>query len=162
MGKTYRNVDALSDSVSVFGSPHNRGYAKTKKRHSRHSIRNKNRDANEETIQTKSKHIKVNEFMGKKNIDKIGNIPNMSSLNLDNTLENIGGANYGGRSAFNRWTKEDGNIKETINKAIDKIGSNTNHCRPCYAHHQERYLNATQKQIERRGKASLFRGHREK
>ena len=44
MGKTYRNVKALSDSVSMFGSPHNRGFARTKKRHSHHSIRSQNKN----------------------------------------------------------------------------------------------------------------------
>ena len=42
MGKTHRNVYAQSDSESMYGSPHNRGFAKTKKRHSHHSVRNKN------------------------------------------------------------------------------------------------------------------------
>ena len=31
MGKTYRNVAAQSDSESMYGSPHNRGFARSKK-----------------------------------------------------------------------------------------------------------------------------------
>jgi len=58
MGKTHRNVYAQSDSESLYGSPHNRGFAKTLKRHSHHSIRNKNRNADEETIQNTCKHMK--------------------------------------------------------------------------------------------------------
>ena len=43
MGKTYRNVAAQSDSESMYGSPHNRGFARSKKRHSHHSIRSQNK-----------------------------------------------------------------------------------------------------------------------
>ena len=43
MGKTYRNVLAQSDSESMYGSPHNRGFARSKKRHSHHSIRSQNK-----------------------------------------------------------------------------------------------------------------------
>ena len=120
MGKTYRNVNAQSDSESMFGSPHNRGFAKTKKRHSRHSIRNKNKNVTEETIQTTSKHRKVNEYCLRKDIEQIGNIPNYPYCRLKNTLEEIGGAKRCDRSDYNKRTKEDGNIIERINKAIDK------------------------------------------
>ncbi len=156
MGKTHRNVYAQSDSESMYGSPHNRGFAKTKKRHSHHSVRNKNRNANEETIiQTNHKHWSN---QGGKNIDKIGNIPNLSNFTLDNTLESIGDeGKYNGIST--KWTKEDGTVKETINKALDTIAPlniGGAHC----INYQQRYLNATKKQIERRGKMSSFTDHR--
>ena len=159
MGKTHRNVYAQSDSESQYGSPHNRGFAKTKKRHSHHSVRNKNRDANEETIiQTTHKH-----WCGesrKKSIDKIGNISNLSNFTLDDTLENIRGGCRNGIST--KWTKEDGTVKEIINKAVDTIGSlnagEANHSPPNTYH--QRYLNAAKKQIERRGKMSSFTDHR--
>ena len=155
MGKTHRNVYAQSDSESMYGSPHNRGFAKTLKRHSHHSVRNKNRDANEETIiQTKHKH------WCEKKIDKIGNIPNLSCFTLDDTLENIGGGCRNGIST--KWTKEDGTVEEIINKAVDTIGTliygEANHSPPNTYHQQ--YLNATKKQVERRGKMSSFTSHR--
>jgi hypothetical protein len=156
MGKTHRNVYAQSDSESMYGSPHNRGFAKTKKRHSHHSVRNKNRNANEETIiQTKHKHWCGE---GRKNIDKIGNIPNLSCFTLDNTLESIGDeGKYNGIST--KWTIEDGTVTETINKAIDTIAPlniGGAHC----INYQQRYLNATKKQLERRGKMGSFTDHR--
>jgi len=161
MGKTHRNVCAQSDSESAYGSPHNRGFAKTKKRHSHHSIRNKNRNADEETIQNTCKHWKVNHYSGRytpKSIDKIGNIPNLSNFTLDNTLESIGDeGKYNGIST--KWTKEDGTVTETINKAINTIAPlniGGAHC----INYQQRYLNATKKQIERRGKMSSFTDHR--
>ena len=148
MGKTYRKVKALSDSVSMFGSPHNRGLARTKKRHSHHSIRcqNKNKNINEDNIQTHFTHKKVNEF---KVIDnKIGNIPNISWINIDD------------RTDFDKWTKEDGNIFQTIDKKIDEIknSSEPTQYRSCYANIKERYLKYTKKQLERRGKIGLFKG----
>jgi hypothetical protein len=156
MGKTHRNVYAQSDSESMFGSPHNRGFAKTLKRHSHHSIRNKNKNVNEDTIiQTTCKYGKING--GKKRIDKIGNIPNLSCFTLDDTLESIGGGSRNGIST--KWTKEDGTVKETINKAFDTIGS-LNAGEAHYINYPQRYLNATKKQIERRGKMSSFTDHR--
>tara|TARA_B100001287_G_C22610202_1_gene494745 strand:- start:190 stop:645 length:456 start_codon:yes stop_codon:yes gene_type:complete len=150
MGKTYRNVKAPSDSVSMFGSPHNRGFARTKKRHSHHSIRsqNKNKNINEDNFQTHFTHKKVNEF---KVIDnKIGNIPNISWINIDD------------RTDFDKWTKEDGNIFQTIDKKIDDIKNSSEppQCRSCYTNYKERYLNYTKKQLERRGKIGMFKGHR--
>jgi hypothetical protein len=160
MGKTHRNVYAQSDSESLYGSPHNRGFAKIKKRHSHHSIRNKNRNADEETIQNTCKHWKVNHYSGRytpKSIDKIGNIPNLPSFTLDNTIENVGGGSHNGISS--KWAKEDGNVKETINKVADTIES-LNVGGAYYVNYQQRYLNATKKQIERRGKMSSFTNHR--
>jgi len=154
MGKTHRNVYAQSDSESMYGSPHNRGFAKTKKRHSHHSVRNKNRDANEETIQTKHKHWCGE---GIKSINKIGNIPNLSNFTLDDTLEYIRGGCRNGIST--KWTKEDGTVKEIINKAVDTI-SPLNVGESYHNNFQQRYLNATKKQIERRGKMSSFTNHR--
>ena len=155
MGKTYRNVQAQSDSVSMYGSPHNRGFARTKKRHSHHSIRcqNKNKNINEDNFQTHFTHKKVNEYSTShtnKQIDKLGNIPNISWLNIDD------------RSEFDKWTKEDGNIFQTIDKKLDEIKnySEPTQCRSCYANRKERYLNYTKKQLERRGKIGLFKGHR--
>ena len=91
----------------------------------------------------------------------MGNIPNMSCFTLDDTLESIGGGSYKGIS--NKWTKEDGTVKETINKAVDTIGS-LNIDERFYSQtnidHLQRYLNATKKQIERRGEMSSFTNHR--
>ena len=95
---------------------------------------------------------------GIKNIDKIGNIPNLSNFTLDNTLESIGDeGKYNGIST--KWTKEDGTVTETINKAINTIAPlniGGAHC----INYQQRYLNATKKQLERRGKMSSFTDHR--
>ena len=154
MGKTYRKVKADSDSISLLGSPHNRGFARTKKRHSHHSIRsqNKKKDINEDNIQTHFTHKKVNEYstsyFDHKKIDKIGNIPNISWINLDN------------RDDFDKWTKEDGNIFQTIDKKLDDIKNSSKEpqCRSCYANSKERYLKYTKKQLERRGKIGLFKG----
>lgn len=163
MGKTYRKVSAPSDSESLFGSPHNRGFARTKKRHYHHSIRskNKNKDINEDNIQKYSKHEKVNEYVfGKKPIDKIGNLPNMKEMNLNDTIKEIG-ENYHKKTDLNKWTKQDGDIVQTIDNTIYKLqNSPERRGRPCYQNYDERYLNATKKQIERRGKAGVFKGHR--
>ena len=53
MGKTYRNVKAPSDSVSMYGSLIIE-VSQEQKRHSHHSIRcqNKNKNINEENFQT--------------------------------------------------------------------------------------------------------------
>ena len=159
MGKTHRNVYAQSDSESMYGSPHNRGFAKTKKRHSHHSVRNKNRNANEETIiQTNHKHWSN---QGGKNIDKIGNIPNMPCFTLDNTIEIFTGGNYN-NGISTKWTKEDGNVIGTINKAADTIKSveHQEYYEGYFTDIYQRYFNATKKQIERRGKMSSFTDHR--
>lgn len=153
MGKTYRNVKAQSDSESMYGSPHNRGFARTKKRHSHHSIRsqNKKKDINEDNFQTHFTHEKVNEYStsyNKKKVKKNGNIPNLPWLNIDD------------RKQFDKWTKQDGDIFQSIDKTIDKIkNSDEPECRSCYADRKERYLNSTKKQLDRRGKIGFFKGH---
>ena len=109
MGKTYRNVLAQPDSESMYGSPHNRGFARSKKRHSHHSIRsqNKKKDIDENNFQKHFTHRKVNEYSTyhtKKKVEKNGNIPNLRGFNLDD------------REQFDKWTKKDGNIFQTIDK----------------------------------------------
>ena len=49
MGKTYRKNHAILISYS-FNSPHNRDFAKRNKRKHQHSLRNKNRNKDETTI----------------------------------------------------------------------------------------------------------------
>jgi hypothetical protein len=163
MGKTHRKVAAQSDSESLYGSPHNRGFARSKKRHYHHSIRGKNKkkDINEENIQKYSKHEKVNEYIfGKKPIDKIGNVPNFNGLNLNDTIKRIG-ENYHNKTDLNQWKKQDGDIFQTIDNTIYKIHNTPEgKYRSCYENYNERYLNATKKQIERRGKIGAFKGHR--
>lgn len=166
MGKTYRNVFAQSDSESMYGSPHNRGFARSKKRHYHHSIRgkNKNKDINEDNIKIYSKHRRVNEYSStsrdRKRIDKIGNVSNMSWLNLDDTIKQVG-EDYHNKTELNQWTKYDGDIIQTIDNTIDKINNSPEQqCRSCYQNYRERYLNSTKKQIERRGKVGAFKGHR--
>ena len=154
MGKTYRNVAAQSDSESMYGSPHNRGFARSKKRHSHHSIRsqNKKKDINEDNFQTHFTHKKVNQYStshDKKKINKIGNVPNIYWLNLDDS------------EVFDKWTKKDGDIFQTIDKTIDKVKNSDEpqQCRSCYEDRKERYLKYTKKQLERRGKVGFFKGH---
>tara|TARA_B100001287_G_C22672202_1_gene525832 strand:- start:1318 stop:1818 length:501 start_codon:yes stop_codon:yes gene_type:complete len=162
MGKTYRNVYKHPDSESMFGSPHNRGFARSKKRHSHHAIRNQNKkkNINEYNIQTHFKHRKVNEYFGHTKPDKIGNVPNFPWMNLNDTIKQIG-ENYHKKADINQWTKQDGDIVQTIDNTIDKIHNSPEpQCRLCYENINERYLNATKKQIERRGKAGAFKGHR--
>ena len=103
MGKTYRNVYKHPDSESMFGSPHNRGFARSKKRHSHHAIRNQNKkkNINEDNIQTHFKHRKVNEYFGHTKPDKIGNVPNFSWMNLNDTIKQIG-ENYHKKADINQ------------------------------------------------------------
>ena len=128
MGKTYRNVNSQSDSESMYGSPHNRGFARKKKRHSHHSIRsqNKKKDINEDNFQTHFTQEKVNEYStsyNKKKVKKNGNIPNLPWLNIDD------------REQFDKWTKQDGDIFQSIDKTIDKIKNSDEppQCRSCYS-----------------------------
>ena len=155
MGKTYRNVLAQSDSESMYGSPHNRGFARSKKRHSHHSIRsqNKKKEINEDNFQRHFTHRKVNEYStsyDKKKVEKIGNVPNISWFNLND------------REQFDKWEKKDGDIFQSIDKTIDKIKNSDKpqQCRSCYEDRKERYLKIIKKQLERRGKVGSFKGHR--
>ena len=86
----------------------------------------------------------------KKKVEKIGNVPNVSWFNLDN------------HEQFDKWTKKDGDIFQSIDKNIDKIKNSDElqQYHPYYADLKERYLKSTKKQLERRGKVGSFKGHR--
>ena len=84
MGKTYRKNNAWPDSVSLFGSDHNRGFSRKSKRHSRHSIRTKNQNINDESMfHTHTKHRLVQCYNIGKYKHLNNNIPNLHYHNIN-------------------------------------------------------------------------------
>ena len=138
MGKTYRNVNAGSNSTN-YHSPHIRGFAREKKTYSHKQTRNNNRNCDDETFQQNNwlnPEMNMNSHWASQYYGKLGNIPNLPHANLDE---------------YCKWRKNDKNILETINREITNSDTND---------YSGSYLASTKKQIERRGKMGLFKGHR--
>jgi len=138
MGKTYREVFAGSCSVD-YHSEHNRGFAKKKKRNSHHSIRNKNKNKDEseyDNFNCKSV-TKMNTHWAASYGGDIGNVGNMPNTNIKDLCCN------------KKWKKDDLSNENFLEKIFEeeKCGTDAG------------YLRATLKQIKRRGKATLFKGH---
>lgn len=141
MARSYRNVNAGSNSES-YESPHDRGFAKKKKRHTHGQLRTHNKNSDETTFQPLNCTFEtMNHHWASGYQGKLGNIPNDKSTTLEKTLSdgNI------------KWTPEDRTIIDTIDRMIE---TNEKH-----EIRNKNYLVATKKQIERRGKAGLFTGH---
>jgi hypothetical protein len=142
MGKTYKNVNAGSNSVD-YHSPNNRGFAKVKKQHSHRKVRTHNKYCSEDDIislkQLNGNQIMNNHFASRY-YGELGNIPNRPDFNFYNK-ELL-------RKHYNvEWKKEDLSDLDTINRAIDEGNKNPE-------------FKMCKKQIERRGNIGLFYGHR--
>jgi len=138
MGKTYRNVNAGSNSVS-YHSPHDRGFAKQIKARSHQIIRhnNNNKNCNDDNIEIfNCKCEKMNNHWASAYYGRIGNIPNCEGYCIEDY-------DY-------KWNKNDTSLKDTIETIIDNIVDS-----------KDKYLIASKKQIERRGNIGRFYGHHE-
>jgi len=152
MGKTYRTVFSGSQSED-YHSPHSRKILGNKKKYTRKQIRNNNKQCKEDSIKS-SKDIKnkIKNHFASGYYGKIGNVPNIPSVKLNDVMNlkmiilhrwfcNSGIIQYA------KWNN-DGNRDEIINEHIKN------------KHHDIKYLIATQKQIQRRGKPERFVTHR--
>ncbi len=152
MGKTYRKVSAGSQSVD-YHSPHNRGFAKKKKKNSHHQVRTKNRNLiNEDdfiksdNIPNKMKYHWAAKFMD----DSNGNMPNTSWYNIVNIWED----------KFFEHQKPEEMHKNTLLENLEELLEIID---PKWIFSSEyiKYIKDTIKQVKRRGVAKKFRGHRE-
>jgi hypothetical protein len=141
MGKSHRKVISVSSSVD-YHSEHNRGFAKDKKARSHRRIRKHNYNCNEETVevfnckQQKMKHSGHCGYIG-----ELNNVPNYEGY-LDDEWLNF--------EYDYRFDNKDKTPIETINTILDTNNKLLN----------KNYLISTKKQLERRGKAARFYGHR--
>jgi hypothetical protein len=147
MGKSHRNVAGGSCSVS-YQSCHDRGFAKRIKADSHRRIRSHNRNCDDDTIENFNCKIgKMNESIYAKYSGPLGNIPNFPySYMTDEKLK------------FDykyKWENKDKSLIETIGTILnDQKKEYIKHNFPA-----DRYLNASKKQLERRGKLGRFYGH---
>ena len=138
MGKTYRNVSGGSCSED-YHSDHNRGFAKKKKRHSHHSLRNKNRnkyDEEYENFNCKTTE-KMNKHWAASYYGKLGNVGNMPYT----TIKEIEEININNTSWRNNCLPNKRHVENMADNSED----------------YNNYLKATLKQINRRGKIKTGR-----
>ena len=139
MGKTYRSVYAGSNSVS-YQSPHDRGFAKQKKRYSHKQRRKNNKNCDEYTFQKNnwfSSGMHMNSQWASQYVAKSGNIPNFRGYYIQDEMYKK-----------SKWKNNHSSHLETIREAIMESDNSKT----------IQYLIATRKQIERRGKAGFFTG----
>ena len=149
MGKSYRNVSAMSSSESMYADK-SRDFAKNKKAYSHHQIRNDNKNCDEDSIQTT--HLKTEMCLNPLSnyYGKIGNIPNASYKTINDVLFTPSYHNIGESKT---WDKTDDSLLKSIDRAI--INGDGSHEK-----NKSSYLVATKKQIQRRGEVGAFKGHR--
>lgn len=140
MGKSYRNVYAGSNSVS-YKTPHNRGFAKVKKRYTHKAIRTHNKCCGEDDM-ISLKYFHDRKIMKNGNgsgyYGELGNIPNKPGFNFyDKSLR-----------FYNLNWEKDLNDLDLINREIINNNYNCDEYKIC------------KKQIERRGCIGLFNGYR--
>ena len=159
MGKTFRRISMVLNDASC----NSRGFQRNNMRSQRHSIRNDNRNSDECTY---VKHVEKYKFWGKK--DKYYDpAPNINGYLNDKSIEE---EIYGENTLFNvdgllplKWVG--GSIIENIKNIIENI-KNKIELKDKSAkeningnHNGLNYLKCSLKQIERRGKAKIFKGH---
>lgn len=149
MGKTHRKVNAGSCSVD-YHSPHNRGFAKDKKRNSHHKIRTFNRGLNidnlDENIDVLNcKQPKMNSHWAASYYGEYCNFSNMQGFNLDDK------ALY--EDCKYKWNQNDTTQLDTFNTILNNHNDNN---WPAY----NNFIKNSKKQLERRGTATQFYGHR--
>lgn len=131
IGKSYRNVYAGSNSVS-YRSPHDRGFAKKKKRHSHKQLRVINNKCDTDINNKISSEMYMNYGCGSGYYDKKGNIPNIQYIKPHDF----------------QWIKECSLI-ETLKNCL--LEDNLAHC-------VKEYIISTLKQLERRNEIGFFYG----
>ena len=151
MGKTFRSFEIWPTSVG-YGSPHNRGFAHRLKKKHHHTLRNKNRNKDELDIDYKQDtKYKIKKSLKHRNPPSTYPIPNAYNkfcfFNKD-SLKEI----YSEELGYIRinWNEEKLNYEETLDKIIKE-----SNIEPDIYH-----ANLIKKQINRRGKSSIFKGHR--
>lgn len=148
MGKTFRKNNSGSQSES-YHADKNRDFAKKKKRHTHGQVRrhNKKCDTTEDNVQNT------------KSISKL--MKHHWASAYSNEMNNLISSPYQTLEAHicyhEKWQKSDGDILDTIDTRIKKFNTDDGKSQD---HDSIIYLKATRKQIIRRGKASVFRGHR--
>lgn len=153
MGKSFKDVSSGSHSEH-YKYDKCRGFQKKKMRSIQHGVRNENRNSDESSfINTKKK---TNEYWASK---YIGIAPNVNGYNNWRSVEREVYNNdfqKGNPEKSTRWSGE--NLVDDIKKIINDI-EKTVKCERGN-HNIKNYLEATLKQIERRGEAKIFKGHR--
>ena len=169
MGKTFRKNDAQPISYS-WSSPHSRGFAKRNKRKHQHSLRNKNRNKDEMTIdyyQNSPFTLKFKRWSNYKHNTKV--IPTLKIMyDYEDEIkteyfDEISEIEPYERSWFNmysiprifyykkiNWKDNKVNHKDFVEHIIENSISS----------HQMDDMKIRKKQIERRGKEGIFKGHR--
>ena len=150
MGKTYRKNNAGSQSESYRASSH-RGFAKEKKQYTRGQVRKHNKTCDDTDIKS-IKSIKSSSNLMKDHFASAYANP-MSNLNYT-PYQMLEGHLY----FHEKWKKEDGDILNTIDTRIEKFKADNikDRNRKTEICESTRYLNATKKQILRRGESKMF------
>jgi hypothetical protein len=146
MGKTYRNADVISRSISITEDKH-RGFARKNDRMSHHSVRNANRNADEMTIERVIKRDRVY----KSTPQNPSNIPNISHACGDHNYYKSDDYYFNDdyRQNYDHTLSNEENLK----KQLDKVKSYNPKCTDA------RYFSNTLKQLERRNHISRFEGY---
>jgi hypothetical protein len=152
MGKTFRQASVIFYDINC----NFRGFQKKDTRSLRHSIRNDNRNSDECTYVN---YVKK-KFWGNK--DKYyGVAPNINGYLNDKSIEK---EIYGKNTWFNingllssKWNE--GNTIENIKNNIKLRDDSVKNYSHGGNHNVINYLKCSLKQIERRGKAKIFKGH---
>lgn len=165
MGKSHKDVKVSSRSESRTAS-HNRDFGRHKKKTTHSSIRNYNRISDECSYKslrdTSSKYDMLKYYYCKKGFNHAENL-------TMNNLEHIRNFTF-----TDKYLKETYNIKwekgetqlDMLNKAIEENDTyhvdymNSRHSDNPTSQKENNAIQMCKKQIERRGKAGLFYGHR--
>ena len=162
MGKTFRKNDAEPISYS-WSSPHSRGFAKRNKRKHQHSLRNKNRNKDEMTIdyyQNSPFTLKFKRWSNYRHNTKV--IPTLKFMyDYEDEIkteyfDEISEIEPYERSWFNMYSiprifyYKKINCKDFVEHIIENSISIN----------QMDDMKIRRKQIERRGKEGIFKGHR--
>ena len=164
MGKTFRKNNGTSISESWSENKH-RDFARNRKRTTQHSIRNKNKKdlTNDNFIMEKmdcSKKSLINNFKCNGYGGKTLNINNKKLFISNEVIDNEKYLNNGYFTDSLEWTdglpknwdSSKGDLKDRLDNIINELPDNNE---------SSNYLKACKKQIERRGKVEIFKGHRE-
>ncbi len=166
MGKTIRINERCGDSKHCKADKI-RGFMKKKKRNQHHAHRNKNnnKDINEETYVKWSNYDKRVAYNRWVSYDaccdpKYSNVPHRDSTFNDVLNEKHGYNTETGNIEYyiEKWTKTDGDPIDILNRGINdsEIIAKKQNKQPYY----DKYVYASKKQLERRGKLERFTGHR--
>ena len=151
MGKTFRSFEIWPTSVG-YGSPHNRSFAHRLKKKHHHTLRNKNRNKDEFDIDYKqnTKYKMKRDFKRRSppSTYPIPNAYNKSCFIYQDSLKEIYSEELG--FTYINWNNEKLNLEETLEKIIKESS----------IEHNVYHANLLKKQINRRGRQGMFKGHR--